>query len=91
MSLAKDIIGYIGAGCLIITLFPQLIYTYRTKKSQDISYGFLILQVTTCILFLIYGILLNEAPLIIANSLVLSQSFILFIFKILYSKTEESV
>ena len=88
MTLTKDIFGYSAAGCLIITLFPQLIHTYKTKKSSDISYGFLILQVTTCILFLIYGILLREIPLIISNTLVLTQSFVLFFFKIIYSKNE---
>ena len=90
MSLAKDIFGYSAACCLVITLLPQLIYTYKTKKSNDISYCFLILQVTTCILFLIYGILLKEIPLIISNTLVLTQSFVLFFFKIKYSKNENT-
>lgn len=87
----KDILGFSAAFCLIITLIPQLYYTWKTKKANDISYGFLCLQITTCILFLSYGILLNELPIIIANCLVLSQSFLLFFFKIKFSTQNKIV
>ena len=82
----KDIVGYSAAFCLIITLLPQIYFTWRTKKAEDISYGFLCLQIITCLLFLTYGLLLDEIPLIIANSLVTTQSVSLFVMKILYSK-----
>ena len=82
----KDILGYIGAFFLVITLLPQVIYTYKRKKAEDISYIFLFFQVTTCLLFLSYGILLEENPLIIANSIVLCLNFVLVYFRIIYSK-----
>ena len=85
MTKLKDILGYTAAVCLVITLLPQLFYTWKTKKAHDISYGFLFLQLLTCSLFFSYGILLNEKPIIIANSLVLLQSFILCIFKYIFS------
>ena len=84
-ELAKNILGYSAALSLIITLIPQLYYTYKRKKADDISYFFLGLQILTCTLFLIYGILLEELPLILANTLVLLQSFTLFLFKYRYS------
>jgi MtN3 and saliva related transmembrane protein len=68
--MSTEIVGYLGAGCLTITLLPQLYHTIKTKKVDDISFGFIALQIITCILFLIYGIMLKEKPLIIANSLV---------------------
>ena len=61
--------GYLGAITLTITLMPQLILTCKTKKVESLSLGFLCLQLLTCILFLIYGILLNELPLMLANSI----------------------
>jgi len=84
-ELAKNILGYSAAVSLIITLIPQLYYTYKRKKADDISYFFLGLQILTCTLFLIYGILLEELPLILANTLVLLQSFTLFLFKYRFS------
>lgn len=82
----KDILGYSAAFCLVITLLPQLYFTWKTKKAEDISYGFLGLQIITCLLFLTYGILLEEIPLIAANSLVITQSISLLIMKIVYSR-----
>lgn len=80
-----DVFGYIGAFFLVITLIPQIKKTYQEKKMDDFSYGFFAIQVLTCTSFLIYGFLLGEIPLIVANSIVLSQTFILINFKIRYS------
>ena len=58
---------------------------------DDFSYGFFLIQVLTCSSFLIYGILLNEIPLIVANIIVLSQTFLLIYFKIRYSYLKKIV
>jgi MtN3 and saliva related transmembrane protein len=77
--------GYIGATCLTISLIPQLAHTIKTKRVSDISYGFISLQILTCILFLIYGIMLLEKPLIIANGVVFVQLLIFLGLKIKYN------
>lgn len=81
----KEIFGYLGAVFLTITLLPQLYLTYKTKKIDDLSYGFIGLQILTCIFFLVYGILLNAAPLMLANSIVLFQLCLLGGLKIKYT------
>ena len=86
----KDIIGYSAAVCLVITLLPQVHLTWKSKRADDISYGFLCLQLLTCFLFLSYGILLEELPLIIANGLVIFQSLMLFTFKYTFSKNSDN-
>ena len=82
----SEVVGYIASCCLIITLLPQIYHTLKTRKVNDISYIFLMLQLLTCALFLIYGILINENPLIIANSLVGTQVIIMCILKKSFSK-----
>ena len=79
---SKDILGFSASLSLTITLLPQLYKTFKHKKLDDISYGFFFLNILTCTLFLSYGILLNEIPLILANIVVLTQWIILFIAKI---------
>jgi len=76
--------GYLGASTLIITLLPQIYLTYKTKKVENLSLVFLCLQELTCVLFLIYGIMLKEIPLIVANSLVGIQGISLLSMKIMY-------
>ena len=51
-----ELFGYLGAATLIVTLIPQLYLTMKTKKVDDLSFGFVCLQELTCIFFLIYGI-----------------------------------
>ena len=86
----KDIFGFLGAFFLTVTLIPQLLYSYREKKMDDISKGFLGIQVLTCVCFLTYGILLQEIPLILANIIVLGQTFVLIFFKITFSSNNIS-
>ena len=80
-----EVFGYLGAACLTLTLLPQLYHTIKTKKVQDISYGFIALQILTCILFLIYGIMLVEKPIIIANGAVFLQLLLFLGLKIKFN------
>jgi MtN3 and saliva related transmembrane protein len=77
--------GYCGATFLTITLIPQLIHTIKTKRVSDISYVFICLQILTCILFLIYGIMLVEKPIIIANGAVFLQLLLFLGLKIKFN------
>ena len=87
---AKDVVGFMGATFLTITLIPQVFLSYKQKNVDNISKGFLSIQLLTCFTFLAYGILLEELPLILANTIVLSQTFILVWFKIIYKSTIQS-
>ena len=86
-------IGYIGAVLLDITLLPQLYKTFKSKQTRDISIYFMFLQIVTCIFFLIYGILLNEIPIMMANSILMLELLVLLYAKIRYSYfiTENSI
>ncbi len=83
----EEIFGYSAACLLVISILPQIYHTYKTKKVEDLSYIFLCLQLITCTLWIIYGILLKEIPLIGANLCVLTQLIILTFFKKIYSNT----
>lgn len=81
----RTIIGYVGGILLNVTFMPQIYKIYKTKHTEDISLIFAILQVITCIFCLTYSIMLDENPLIIANSVLLCQLISLLVGKILYS------
>lgn len=83
-----EIFGYLAAATLLSTLIPQIIKTIKKKKVDDISYVFVFLQVLTSIFFLIYGLLLKENPLIIANSLLLCQTLLMLSLKIFYNNKQ---
>jgi MtN3 and saliva related transmembrane protein len=77
-------LGLIGAILTTVTLLPQLIKTFRTRSTKDISAGMFALFVTDFFIWLIYGILIKDIPLIIANSFALVEAIVILIFKIIY-------
>ena len=81
-----QIIGYVAAVSLTMTLLPQLIQTYKTKEVNDISIAFIVMNLCTSLLFLVYGILLKQIPIILANCILILQNIILLSFKIIYTK-----
>ena len=78
------IIGLVAAACTTIAFFPQILQVYRTKRTRDLSLPTFILLTTGIFLWLIYGILLESLPIILANSITLIGCFYIVIMKIKY-------
>ena len=51
MTEISEIFGYLGMVFLTITLIPQLVKVFQTKKADDLSYIFLSINILTCIFF----------------------------------------
>jgi len=64
-------IGYIAAVCTTIAFLPQVVKTWKTKKTKDISLPMYIILVTGAFLWFIYGIFLNDAAIYLANGFTL--------------------
>jgi MtN3 and saliva related transmembrane protein len=61
---------YIGLAAGLLTsgaAIPQVLQTYRTKHARDLSMWQLVLLNCGMLLWLIYGLSLNDLPLILAN------------------------
>ena len=65
-----------------ISLFPQVLKVLRTKSTKDISREMFLLLAGSIFLWLVYGILLNNFPIIIANFFGFIQALIILFFKI---------
>ncbi len=78
------IVGLAAAAITTISLFPQLMKVWKTKSTKDISMETFSLFCGGVFLWFIYGVLLNDLPMIIANSLGFVQGLIILFFKIKY-------
>jgi MtN3 and saliva related transmembrane protein len=78
------VIGLIAAVFTTVSLFPQLVKVYRTKSTKDISTGMFTLFGGGVLLWFIYGLLVNDFPIIIANSLAFVQAVVILVFKAKY-------
>ncbi|MCJ7615537.1 MAG: SemiSWEET transporter [Desulfobacterales bacterium] len=77
-------IGLLAALFTTVSLFPQLIKVYKTKSSKDISTSMFTLFCGGVFLWFIYGVLLDDFPIIIANSLAFVQAVAILFFKAKY-------
>jgi MtN3 and saliva related transmembrane protein len=66
------IIGLTAGGISTIAFVPQVLRTWRTKSSGDLSLGMFGLLVLGVVFWLTYGILINDLPIILANVVTLS-------------------
>lgn len=77
-------LGLLAASCTIISFLPQAIKSIRTRHTKDISLPMYIVMVTGLLLWLAYGIALNNPPIIIANALTSVFAGIILALKIKY-------
>ena len=75
-------IGFFAAFCTTVAFLPQAIKVYKSKSTKDISlYMFLIFTVGV-LSWLIYGIVIYDLPIILANAVTLILSFFILIYKL---------
>ncbi|MDX1959307.1 MAG: SemiSWEET transporter [Leptospiraceae bacterium] len=65
--MTTEIIGYIAAFLTTISFVPQTIRVVMTKRTEDISRNMYIILILGIILWLVYGIIKKEFPIIFAN------------------------
>jgi MtN3 and saliva related transmembrane protein len=78
----KEIIGYTASAIGVVTLIPQAAKTLKTRETKDISLGMYIIFWIGVALWLTYGILLKNPPVIIVNVAVLSLASLILTLKI---------
>lgn len=83
-DLALNMIGYIAAGLITICLVPQLIKIINTKNVKDISWLTYTLLLIAEVLWLVYGILLVDVRIIVANAVSATCSTTILILYIIY-------
>ncbi len=77
-----DLIGFMAAVICSISMTPQVIKIYRTKKTQDLSLGAFSVLATGLFLWLVYGLLIHSIPVIAGNAVGFSFTLYIIIMKI---------
>jgi MtN3 and saliva related transmembrane protein len=78
------IVGLVAAALTTGALFPQLIKVWKTKSTKDISTVMFTLTSAGVLLWFIYGLYVDNFPIIVANSLAFIQTIAILFFKIKY-------
>jgi MtN3 and saliva related transmembrane protein len=77
-----DILGAIAAACTTGAFLPQAIKVIVTQETKSLSLIMYIMLTTGVALWLAYGILKADIPLIIANGVTFAFASIILIIKI---------
>ena len=78
------IIGLIAALFTTVSILPQLIKVYKTQSTKDISTGMFTLFGVGLLLWFVYGVFVNDLPIMVANSLAFIQATVILYFKAKY-------
>lgn len=84
-----QIVGYAGGLMVCTQELPQFIKIMKTKSTGDLSLCGLFLRLFSGLLWLTYGIMLLEYPIIISNGFYLTLAIIIIISKMYYDKEDK--
>jgi MtN3 and saliva related transmembrane protein len=65
----SDWLGSIAAILTTTSFIPQVIQVWRTRHTKDISFGMYVIFTAGVATWLVYGVMLNSWPIIIANGI----------------------
>lgn len=76
---------WIGIAAAVLTtaaFAPQAFKVWRTRSTRDVSLAMFLLMVTGVVLWLVYGLLIGDLPLIVANGVTLVLAGAILVAKI---------
>jgi len=78
------VIGFTAAFCTSSSFLPQVIKAMRTKQTKDLSLAMASILTVGIFLWLVYGIIKWDIPIIAANSVTLVFTCMMLVLKLRY-------
>src|SRR5690606_38624160 len=85
-----QIVGLAAGICTAISLLPQLIKLLKNKKAEDISLFYLLILFVGLGLWIWYGVLREDLPIIVTNGFSLIVNGVIIVLGIRYKKAHQS-
>lgn len=83
-----DTLGYLAASLTTLSFVPQAMLTLRTRDVHGISLGMYSAFTLGVALWLAYGVLIGEWPIIVANALTLALAATILVMKIVVEREQ---
>ena len=78
------VLGFVAGTLTTAAFVPQVLKTWRTRSTEDISLGMFAVFALGVSLWLVYGIFLNSLPIVITNAITLVLAGAMIFFKLRY-------
>lgn len=79
---SADVFGWIASVCMIMGYLPQAIHTIRTRETDAIAMPTFVMMGLGALFFIIQGIIIDNWPLAVTNTITLACSVTIFSIKI---------
>ncbi|MDQ3369766.1 MAG: SemiSWEET family transporter [Myxococcota bacterium] len=89
--MSPEIIGYAGATFSVSAFLPQAWRIIKTRKTDDLSTGMWILQVTAFATWIAYGGFLGKLPIVIPNVICFLLAAFILTMKLLPAPKRDKV
>lgn len=77
-----SLLGLLAGSFTTIAFLPQVLKTWKSRSAKDLSLGMFSIFTVGVGLWLTYGILINDLPVILANVVTLILASTLLFFKL---------
>ncbi len=77
-------LGFVAGILTTISFVPQVYKAWSTKRCDDLSWGMLLTFASGVTLWLIYGLFLWAAPIVVANAVTLALVLAILALKVRY-------
>jgi MtN3 and saliva related transmembrane protein len=81
-----QMLGLVAGSLTTAAFLPQVIKTWKTRSAKDLSLGMFSLFCLGVLLWLIYGFIIQDIPVIAANLLTLMLASTLLFFKLRFKE-----
>ncbi len=81
MTVVK-LLGYAAATCTTVAFVPQVLHIWRTRQTRDVSLGLFAVMTAGVLMWLIYGLVIHDRPLVAANGTTFVLSLTILVMKL---------
>ncbi|MCL8536966.1 SemiSWEET transporter [Chryseobacterium gallinarum] len=85
----ENVLGIIAGVLTSVSMIPQLVKVIKEKNVEDISLLMLLVLISGLSLWVWYGFVKDELPIILSNSFAVLVNLSLLVCYIIYNKKEE--
>jgi MtN3 and saliva related transmembrane protein len=81
------VLGFIAASCSTLAFLPQVIKTWRTRSTKDISLVTFLTIAVGSVLWMVYAWLQDDPPVLITNAIIFVLASTILWLKLRYPQT----
>ena len=78
------VLGLVAGTLTTLSFLPQLLKAWQSRSTHDISFGMLALFSAGLVLWIVYGVIVADVPVIMANSVTLVFVGLILVLKLRY-------